>query len=644
MRRVIAGAYDATGTGLPDRARLAAAVGGGDVHLEDLGPLRIAVAGGSDAVGRAGATVAILDGDVYNLDDLAHQTGLAPRRRSPEPLLAALHGRLGDALLPRLRGDFMLLLWDGERDSGLLVRDQTAGRALVHASSGGRLLFASEISHLLALMPATPAPDPVSMAHWLNVSAPPGDRTLYRGVQRLPAGHLLRLDRGGIRASRYWTPRYRGTLRGSRDELATGLREVLTEAVRRRLMPEDRTGVLLSGGLDSSSVAAVAMRLVDPELRPRTAYSAVFPRHPSTDESGLIASLARDLRFDPVWMEVNGGSLFPGALDYLRTWRVPPTSPNLFFWNPMFRHAAAAGLTSLLDGEGGDQVFGLSPYLLADRMRRGRMLSALRLARRMPGAGPNPPWRSVRRKLLHVGVRGALPLGVQAWRRARAPAERYASPWLLPETARAFGEGDEAWRWRGRSGPLWWNYQVKETTTGIGPALTLDHVRRRNTMSGITPRHPLLDVDVIEYMLRVPPETAYDWRYSRPLLRDSLAGVLTDELRLRPEKSNFDAIFHESLLGHDMPTVRRLLLSGDAEIRAYADQERLRTDLLELAPERYPRGLVWWALPVWRATTAELFLRGLADPARLDAIMEAAAPRAPDVRIRRATVGERAAA
>ena len=163
-------------------------------------------------------------------------------------------------------------------------------------------------------------------------------------------------------------------------------------------------------------------------------------------------------------------------------------------------------------------------------------------------------------------------------------------------------------------------------------------------MSGITPRHPLLDVDVIEYMLSVPPEAAYDWRYSRPLLRQSLDGVLIDQVRLRPDKSNFDAIFHEALRFTDMPTVRRLLLAPDAEIRAYADQERLRRDLLEVEPERYPSGAVWWALPVWRATSAELFLRGLADPAALHRLMDEAAPAAPDVRIRGVDVRSKAAA
>jgi asparagine synthase (glutamine-hydrolysing) len=633
LRCVIAGTFKADGAPRSDAAQLIAATGDERASVIDLGRLRLAVSGPKASAARADGMFAALDGDIYNLPELAREARVA-HAEGPARLLAVLHRRLGDGLLPRLRGDFALVLWDEQRARGILVRDQTAGRSLYYSARGPTLVFASEVKQLLQLLPSTPEPDCVSMAHWLNVSAPPGDRTLYSGVSRLRAGNLLRLAGRNVNPERYWAPRYEGTLDGTVAELAGGLREVLTNAVERRLLPGERTGLLLSGGLDSSAVAAIASNGLAPERRPTGSFSAVFPRHPSIDESRLIAKLARDHGLEAMWMEVRRGSLFPGALDYLHTWRTPPTSPNLFFWNPMFRSAADHGFTSLLDGEGGDQVFGLSPYLLADRLRRGRVLSAVKLARRMPGAGPKPPWRSVRGKLQRVGVRGALPVWVQGVRRSLSPAGRYALPWLLPAAAATFAETDDSWRWRGQRGPRWWTYLVNETTTGIGPALTLDHVRRRNTMSGITPRHPLLDVDVLEYMYRVPPETAYDWRFTRPLFRASLEGLLRDEIRLRPEKSSFDAIFHESLLGDDMPTIRRLVLGPDAEIRRYVDQQALRSGLLDLPPERYPGGLVWWALPVWRTTVAECFLRSLADPAQLGTLIAEARPMPADVRLR----------
>lgn len=635
MGGVIVGAWRAWRSGgaeLPSSPRLAAVTGLTDPLVEDVDSLRVAIAGAPTDIVGAGGRLAALEGEIYNLRALTRDAGIGAA--GPALSLMLLHDRIGDAMLPALRGDFVFLFWDGRRREGWVARDQTAGRGLVYAERGRLVLFGSEVRQLLDLLPSAPEPDAVTMAHWINGGGPPGDRTLFAGIRRLPPGHLLRLRDGGPRAERYWTPQYGGVLEGSRDELAAGLRQVVGEAVRRRLAGREPPGLLLSGGLDSGAVAALATDGTAADRRPRMACSAVFPDHAGIDESRLIRAVAADRGLDVLRAEVRGGPLLPAALEYLRTWRVPPTSPNLFFWLELLRAAAARGVRSLLDGEGGDQVFGLSPYLLADRVRRARLISAVRLASRMPGAGPSPPWRLVRGKIAHVGVRGALPTWVQGVRRSVSPAERYAVSWLLPHHARAFVETDTSWRWREQSGPRWWGYLVSETTSGVGPALTLDHIRRRSAMAGITARHPLLDVDVLEYMFRVPPETAYDARISRPLFRASLAGLLRDDVRMRPDKSSFDAVFHESLLGHDASTIRRLLLGDDAEIRRYVDQERLRAELLDLPPHRHPGGLVWWAVSVWRATTAECFLRSLADHAGLEKLIADARALPPELRLR----------
>jgi asparagine synthase (glutamine-hydrolysing) len=422
---------------------------------------------------------------------------------------------------------------------------------------------------------------------------------------------------------RYWEPRYRGVERRPRGEVVEMLRAELTAAVDRRI-DAGSTAVLLSGGLDSACIAGMARRFVAPQRRPASAYSAVFPAHPEADESSYVDAIADELGLESVRLEVHGGSLFPGVAEYFRRWALPPTSPNLFFWLPLFRRASELGVDVLLDGEGGDQVFSLSPYLIADRLRRGRMLSALRLARRMPGAGPNPPWYSVRDKLVNVGARGALPVAVQRLRRRRSAGDRYTPAWFRPQTALAYVRSDDQWRWRGLDGPLWWAWLVDQTLGGIGPALTLDHVRQRAAMEGVAVRHPLLDVDLIESVLRIDPELAFDWRHSRPLLREALDGVLPDPVRLRPGKATFDAVFHEALLGRDMPLVRRLLLDPSARVREYLDQDVLRDRLLDLPPEQYPGGVIWWALPVWRTASLECFLRGIEDPRALEELCLAA--------------------
>lgn len=580
-----------------------------------LGPLAFAARG---AAVFDGGPVCALDGAIYNLDEVAAAAGVPDARPAPAALAAA-YERIGDDLPGLLRGDFALLVWDPGAGRGIVVRDQLGGRGLVWWSDGGRLLFASEVRHLLALMGRTPAPDPAGLAHWLAVSGMPGDRSLYAGVRRLQAGHLLRLEGDRFEVRRYWVPRYQAPLRASRAELAERLRAELQRAVARRSGDRSRTAVMLSGGLDSATVAALGARLPS-EARPARSYSATFPRHPTIDESGLIALLGDAFGLAQSRVVVRGGSVLAGALPYIEHWRLPPVSPNLLFWGPLLDRAAADGVGVMLDGEGGDELFGLSPALVADRIRRGRLLAARGLIYRIPGADGRPTKGSVRRILREHGLKAATPLPLhRAVRRLRGPGA-YAVDWLTDTTARAYAESDDLAGWKRLRGPRWWAYLVDVTTSGMGPALVYDHVRRRAALAGIVPRHPLVDVDVVELVLRLPPELAFDPRHSRPLLREAMAGLMPDDVRLRPTKSTFDALFHECLAGPDLPVVRELLGDPDAAVGDHVDLGVVRERLLDPDPPEHPAARMSWALYTWRLVTAELWLRSAADPGFLDAL------------------------
>ncbi|MGH9138719.1 MAG: asparagine synthetase B family protein [Acidimicrobiales bacterium] len=548
-----------------------------------------------------GEVVTFLDGVVY--DD----RGLG----SAEPGGVSLLDPDGEHRCRRLRGDFVLLQYSPERAQGAIARDHLGGRSLVWHYDGTRLAFASEVRHLLRMLDARPAPDHTAVSHWLALSAPPANRTMYAGVHRLPAGHVLRFGASPPTVRRYWTPAYRPVRRGSVDEHVSGLRAVLAEAVRRRCSASGDTGVLLSGGLDSSTVAALATGL-EPGRRPTRAYSATFPAHPTVDEGELIDLLGRQLGLTGTRVAVRSGSVLAGAVGYIEHWQVPPLSPNLFFWLPLLHRARADGVAALLDGEGGDELFGLSPYLMADRLRRGRVAAARRLARTVPGGGPHVDGAALWRLLREFGVKGAAPAwlhdSVRRWR----GADRYTPAWLRPHVQRAFAESDLATEWKRLPGPRWWAYLVTATAQGLAPAAAYDHIRRRAALAGLEARHPLVDVDVIDFALGLPPDLAYDTRHSRPVLREAMDGLLPDEVRLRPTKSSFDAIFHEALTGDDLPVARALLRPGEAEVGAYVDLELVENRLLANPPP--PGGRMEWAIHLWRLLTAECWLRAQSHP------------------------------
>jgi asparagine synthase (glutamine-hydrolysing) len=581
------------------------------------GPLTLAWTDGPERYfDRSGETACLLEGALYLVDGARSEPGGAT---SPAHRLAEAYSRLGPRCLDRVRGEYWALIWDRKRQEGIVVTDQMGSRSPYFARDGGDLVVASEIPELLTALRRRPDPDQVAIAHWIATTVPPPGSTMFAGVRRLPAGHSMALGQRSGEPSRYWSPRYEAPIRAPREELVARLGDSLMCAVTRRADDAESTGVLLSGGLDSSAVAALAGRA---RLRVH-GYSAVFPGRPTVDEAELIDRTVRDLGMPSTRLAVRGGSVIAGALSYMTAWQQPPTSPNLFFWEPLLDCAADDGMRIMLDGEGGDELFGFSPYLLADRLRHGRLVSAVGLLRRWPSRFARATPRAVWFRSSRFGLRGAMPPSAHVAARKLRRVDAYAPPGMIPEVARAWLESEESsFAWKRLPGPRWWAWLVESVIRGAGPSLVYEQSRRRAALSGLVARHPLVDVDVIELMLRIPPELAFDRRYSRPLLREALAGLLPDEVRLRKAKSNFDAVFTDALAGPDFAVACRLLGAADAEVRAHVDFDAIRETLPGAAPPGPGPARRAWGLRLWRLVTLECWLRSQSDPAFLGRLAE----------------------
>lgn len=582
--RSIAGVHDPTGSWSPERARAALRAGleaVGPALSESLGALHVAW-----VPGPGGTALPPQEPDRLRLC-LVDGTLDVP----DEGLSAAWPDGLGE-----LRGDACVVFWDGER--GGVLRDLVGVRPLVWAQEGPRTVFASHATQLLHLLERTPGPDPDALAAWVAPTAPPVDRTLLAGVRRLPAAGLLELRPDAApTVRRVWEPRFERPRPTSREEAARRTTAALTEAVARRSRGPERTAVMLSGGLDSGAVAALAARRVPEDRRVRLAFAAGFPGHPSGDETERIRAVAAALDLDLRLLEVHASGAVAGALAYVRRWRLPPVSPNVGFWPLLLDAAAQEGVEVLLDGEGGDETFAAPLLLLADRLAQGRLLAVRRLLRDAPS------WReggldarSRRRALRTIVAPGVLPL-----RRPGTP-------------------------------PRWWAHQVDLVLTGVAAAQGADHLARRAAGSGLASRHPLRDLDLLEELLRLPPELHFG-SSSRPLLREAVAGLLPDEVRLRRDKSPFDSVFHAALEA-DREPIARLLDPATAHLREHlGDLDTRVARVLGTAPPAAGAARAGWALELWRLVTAELFLRDLArDPGVDEVLADADDPRAVWVR------------
>ncbi len=588
MSRWIAGIFDPAGFA-PER-RLPAGLRSVDASVFHSGPMYVAASGPTPGT----SPVCLLDGFLDNGAALAEQLGCSPDL-TDEALLSVAWRRWGRGLPERMRGDFVLLIWDHEIGEGLIARDQIGVRPFFVHHRGASVYFACDLRHLLELLPSRPGPDTASVAHWLAASSRPGTATLYEGVQRLAAGAMLCLDRTSLRETRYWRPRYREPQRRSSQELAEETRVATATAVDRRLAPRGLTGLLMSGGLDSAAIATLAPRESRHCLR---TYSAVFPDHPGVDETARIESLRQATGIEGSVFEVRAGGLLRAVLDLTSRWQVPVLGWGDAWTMPLMRDAAAAGVAVMLGGDGGDEVFGTRSYLLADETLESRPWRAVGLALQMPGAAAGPSRREVGAMLLEVGGIGALPFAVHERIRRRV-----TPGWLRPGAASALSDSDDPLEWKRLDGPRWWAHAAHGIANRLDEIGIFEHQRRRAAAAGLEARHPLLDLDLVELALRQPPEASFDPERNRPVLRAALDGHAPELVRSNPHKAWFDSLLLDGLLGADVAFVRALL-TGSSETSRYVCSEKLVPDLLDRQRLSFDD-----LLRLWRLVTMEIWLR-----------------------------------
>ena len=522
-----------------------------------------------------GETWCLIDGELYDA--------------GAERLLEAA----GPGCFDAVEGSFAAIAWDGRRQTATLACDPLGLGRLYVCESPTAVAFATSVPELLGLLAHRPVPDAGCVSAWLERAALPPGRTVLAGVRRLRPGEWLEFSEAGIRAGRHRRPAAEARLGLTADDAAAQVRTALGRAVRRRCDGE-RSALLLSGGLDSSALAAVAVAELEPARLPAI-YSLLFPRHPAQHEARWIDLVTGALGLDSVRMEISGGSVVRGMLEWTGQRALPLAAPNYFYQRPLLGRMAADGVSAVLDGEGGDELFANPRFLVADRLRASGPLAAWSLVRAFPGAG-QAPRRRVAEVLWRYGVRGALPHAVH-----RSVAGR----------GRRRGAFALEWGWQAATGPRWAAHARSQLTDGFAAVGAHEHFSGRAAAAGLRARHPLRDLDLVELVLRLPPELAFDPRRNRPLLRRSVRGLLPEPALARTDKAPFDGLVIDIMSGPDLPLLRRLLDPHEARVTAYAGPQAIAR---ARDPGAHPGGLRDWAGETFRLAAMECWLRWLEDP------------------------------
>ncbi len=326
-----------------------------------------------------GRYVITYNGEIYNhrsLRETLEGRGHEFRTSSDTEVILAAYAEWGRACLQRLRGMFAFALWDTVERSLWLARDRLGIKPIYYLVNGGDIAFASETKALVASLPARPTVDSVALHQVMNYRYVRGARTMWEGIRRVPPGHTLYWHDGHVQLERYWEP---PPASETADISTRELAELLESAVSEHLVSDVPVASFVSGGLDSTAVAAWAC----PHLRfPMQTFCLDFgTRHDETPHAEA-ASHHMGLDFHKVGMR-------PGDFRHLEKvmWHLDePVGDAIAIATYVLGAEASEHAKVVLTGEGADEIFG--GYIHHRAMRAADLLGRAHLtplAARMAG-------------------------------------------------------------------------------------------------------------------------------------------------------------------------------------------------------------------------------------------------------------------
>ena len=547
----------------------------------------------------------VFNGEIYNHAEVRielESAGHHYRTRSDTETIVHAYEEWGDRAVDHLRGMFAFAIWDAPRRRLLLARDRLGVKPLYWTLAQGRLLFASEIKAILesGLVRAEARED--ALPELLATRYLSGTETLFKGIHRLQPGHTLVFEQGAVSIRRYWDipagEPSAEVARTSDADLVRRFRELLEEAVRIRLMADVPLGMFLSGGLDSSAIAALMAKMID---RPLQTFSVAFKQH-AFSELQYARQVSTAINADAHEIVIDDQDYF-GALPRL-IWHedepiAHPSSIPLYFVSALARDHVKVVLT----GEGSDELlagYGKYPRALANWRAAGayaavpspvREWIARRVVPKLPGefgryagrsflAMPRTPEAMFFDNFAAIGLRKQGALLSPDFRQRATPERAYG-----PSTA--FFDAPN-----GRSTTLDRLLYADMKTYLVELLMKQDQM---SMAASIESRVPFLDHRLVEFATSLPVRMKLRGFKTKWILREAVRGILPPEILTR-KKMGFPVPFALWMRGEWNAVARDVLLDSRSRQRGIIDPTAVERLLAAHASGTADGGDAIWGL------------------------------------------------
>jgi asparagine synthase (glutamine-hydrolysing) len=498
----------------------------------------IDLAGGHQPLANEDETIWITyNGEIYNAPELRQQleaAGHCFRTQTDTETVVHAYEEWGDDFVSHLRGMFAFGLWDGRHERLLLARDHFGIKPLYYAQNAGCLVFGSEIRPILSLLPDyTPTANQAALQQLFGVGFIPTPQTAFQGIYKVPAAHLLIYEKGQVTIRPYWRltfPEDGRYLPLSAEEAGEQFYACLQETVDAWRLSDVPVGSLLSGGIDSSTLAALLTQL---HGRPIHTFTIAFSAA-SHDESRQAREMAQfldshhhELLFTPADFDK-----LPQVVNHLEEPQCSATSVPIYL---LYQACHEAGFKVVMTGEGADELLGGYHWFDGDR-RVQSLLPLPRPIRTILSRLPIPTSPASRHVLAHAtaDVIQRYPL----WHQLTTPTQ-------LTTLFNQPSIKNSQFIIHNSLFPLP-NYPITDLHP-LNQFITLEsqtrmvdfinfEVDRMSMASSVEARPPFLDHRLWEFCAQLPPDLKLRPGQNKFLLRQVMRGRLPETTRQRPKK------------------------------------------------------------------------------------------------------------
>jgi asparagine synthase (glutamine-hydrolysing) len=572
----------------------------------------LTVAGAQPMQVEQGGTVLSYNGEAYNFAQLRRELqgcGCVFRGRSDTEVVLRAYDTWGLDGLKRLEGIFALALWDPLRERLVLMRDRLGVKPLFYARGSESLVFGSEIKALIAAGSVSGSIDAQALTEYLWFGNSYEDRTIYRDARALLPGHWLVAEPGHVRIEPWWRVEewtYPTADVGSAAQAATTVRTALDFAVARQLVADVPVAIFLSGGVDSSAIAAAATTAAQP--RGLLSFTASFDFERGVNELPKARAVAKHLGLEHHELHIRGDKLPDELVSIARVYDEPFADPASIPLYLMARELRGR-VKVVLQGDGGDEMFaGYRRYAILRHQHWWRLWpdSFTGLVAKGGRVGARAARMLAAASRREAGERMALLLTLET--RANSPLAL-----LMPQARYALESASDPFRAyracaeRFASADAVQQMLLTDISLQL-PSQFLTKVDRATMAQGLEARVPLLDEQIARVAVGMPSAWKTRGLKKKIVLREALRGRIPDAVLDAP-KTGFGVPYEHWLRGSLHSFAADAVLSERFIARFGFDRCRIATILEEQRKGRRERGFMLWKLlqlALWSQTSAGL--------------------------------------